>query len=428
MGVPDASRAQPWSAPRTLPESSDWLPAVAFSPSGEGIVVWSRHPDPQSAFGPDAYAAPLRPDGGAGAPRRIATRFSVGNGQGVAMHGRDRVIVSGTVYRRSVTHAGLASGSLASGLGPPRSPMPRGRISGMAVNRAGDVAVLVRRCEERGCGRSTPFLVMHRRGTRSGRPVRLDRPGRGEDGAVAIDDRGDAIAAWDRDGRIRARFRRGRAPRVGPVHSLGSSGPGVPELTAALGPGGAAVAWGSQDVDEGRPRSPYLPRVAVGGRTGGFTRARRLETVRATGVDGYVRSPAVRIAIVSGGRMLVAWTGGGAGQAFVVRAAQVSRRGVSRRRTVTPAGGRGELADLATSPRGDAILLWTGRTTGGAGGLFATVRPAGANAFAGAEPVSASDSVDDARLAISPRTGRAVAVWRDVGNPFGIATRDPVGP
>ena len=236
---------------------------------------------------------------------------------------------------------------------------------------------------------------------------------------VDVHERGDAVVAWERNGLIEARVRRGHG-RFSAVKRVGTNDNAV-NLAAAAGPGGrAAVAWSTQNLccgDGGGPTTSATLRLAYASPVGRFRPP--------TAVDEFPRvrrgSPQVVFDAIGGGQL--AWTTDSDG---AVRAAHFNGTNVSRPQTLAqstaPADGV-ELIRLAAVPSGGSVVAWlrgdlaftTAPTT-----LMAAQTPGAGNPYAGAEQVAPADhDVQYADMAVDPR-GRPAAVWsRELGGANG---------
>jgi hypothetical protein len=126
---------------------------------------------------------------------------------------------------------------------------------------------------------------------------------------------------------------------------------------------------------------------------------------------------------------LIAWNGYESGH-FVVRASSVIGTTIASPQVVSDPGQDTELSDLATGPRGQALVLGIQGPLYGDPGTFSVVaatRPTGAPVFGPAEAVSEpSDFAEAARAAFAP-DGGVLVTW-GILTPSAIvwATRDPV--
>lgn len=230
---------------------------------------------------------------------------------------------------------------------------------------------------------------------------------------LAMDFRSEALTVWTQRGAIYARLVSNR----GTVHSLqrvASVSPN-PTIAAVLSDDNRAIlAWSEQ---RGSQTSVYVDRSAAGVH---FGPPQLLE--RFNDPDG-LPSPAASPSLVrlSSESVILAWAGSAGGR-WVVRAAPVDLNGVKTVSTFAAPGEDARLADLATGPDDDALLLWT-EPLPTAGGLPDMARQAifaargtdagpGRASFDTPEPVAPPGPVNDASIALDPSSDRAVAAWQ----------------
>jgi hypothetical protein len=325
-----ASAAAPWSPPAQLPLSTP--PALAANAHGLAVAVADTGgalPDigphtAASVFSGGAFSAPADIT-----PRNVA--MGPGNGR-VLAYGQTRLIGAGIREARSSSQAVVAFGRIAPGgarLDAPRGLGPstlHAARATLAVNAAGDAAVVYPVCRDAGCRRVLVYLAVRRAGTSQFRSTRLaDGAGPLPQVAAAINARGDAMAVWTEGDRLLARIRTAggrlrRPQRVGTTVAGQHLAPSavlsahraqlVGWLAQAVGEGegGAGVAWVAQARDGG----PFT--------------GNRVAQLPAAGAGHYVSEAGVRVAYGSRGRALVAWTsfqGPAATGHFVVRTAEI---------------------------------------------------------------------------------------------------------
>ena len=240
-------------------------------------------------------------------------------------------------------------------------------------------------------------------------------PGRIEALAVALDYRTDAIAAWEQGGYLYARsLTHTGAPA--PARRLAHVGADPQLATLISDDGRAIIAWSER---EGEHTSVYTEITDPGI---SFVARRLLERY---GDPGGAPPPegSVRLARLSNGRVLLAWSGASGGR-YVVRLAHVSVSGVQAPRTIAASenGQDAVLTDLAPGPRGDALVLWNDASRHGGRLLsrsifaaYATLSSAGLPLLGSAERVAQSGAQAGPVAAFDPDSDRAVAVWRTGG-------------
>jgi hypothetical protein len=334
-----ARAAGPWSAPVDVGPASDYVeaPRLAFSPAGTGLVGWlvRMGGEPGATGGPilghnDGYGGRIALLGSSGAPGRPrALPDSVAAGPALDRSGRS------VVLRTLVLSC------------DPDCAYRRKRLTWSAVSRRGAV------------GRAHPLATA----TLIGPPV------------LAVDARGDALAAWIEyrpparqtapagSFRIRAAWRRPGAAFARPVTLLVTDALPFPAaVTGAIGRGGRAVVV----FADGREARRVLLAWTHGAR-GGFSPARVVGPHK-----GFTRAVA---AVTDRGRVIVAWGTQDAGEEadvpWTVHAATLAPGSprFSAAQTLDPGQGVsrpvGEIA-LAVGPNGPATVAWSAvrRTSG----------------------------------------------------------------
>jgi hypothetical protein len=230
---------------------------------------------------------------------------------------------------------------------------------------------------------------------------------------LAMDYRSDALAVWAHRGAIYARY----LPAKGAAHPIQRLAPvgSHTRIAAVLSDDERAiVAWAEQ---RGSQTSVYVDRSAFGVR---FRAPQPLERFHDPhGLSSPAGSPSlVRLSSES---VMLAWAGSAAGH-WVVRTAPVDLNGVQAVSTIAAPGGDALLADLATGPDDDALVLWTEPLPTAAGApdmerqaIFAargTEGYPGRTFFGEGEQVAPPGPVSDATVALDPESDRAVAVWQ----------------
>jgi hypothetical protein len=226
--------------------------------------------------------------------------------------------------------------------------------------------------------------------------------------ALALDYRSEALVAWSQRGSIFAQLLPAKAP-PGPIQRLARSAPGA-HLSALLSDDyRGIVAWSTQSAGH---TAVYLDRSATGV---SFAAPQLLESYAD---PGGAPAPAASPSLVrlSSEGVVMAWAGASAGD-WVVRAAPVDLNGMGTAATLAAPGADALLASLAPGPDGEVFVLWSEPAQGPLGdqALFAArglgVYPERV-AFGEGEPVAPPGPVADARLAVDPASGRAVASWQ----------------
>ena len=275
----------------------------------------------------------------------------------------------------------------------------------MAANEYGKTAVAYIR-SVRGAHRAAKLAV---RSTVFGRPRVVSPVGRVNAVATAVGPSGDVVVAWERAGRVEARIGRpghrlGRIVRVGHGVHLGT------KLRAAVSAKGRVwVAWSSQALSEGGDNGPFSLRVAV-------SRSHSSRFAPAQNLDSYAGrvhdESRFDLALDRLGKGVVAWSAYDSGH-FRARVARLTSDGaVSRADTLSPPGYDAVVGDLAVSPEGDLVAVWSRLDAVGEIGtsVLAGYVPA-SGAYTGEEQVSRGDRANQPAVAFDPVTGFPTAVW-----------------
>ncbi|HEV3047259.1 MAG TPA: hypothetical protein VGY13_07845 [Solirubrobacteraceae bacterium] len=313
--------------------------------------------------------------------------------------------------------AGSAGG--APGAGSPGAGLPAGRASPAALTTAylGDLGLATPAQGDRRPGRPAAAVRVRVERFYAHAFSREALAGDAREGpvgtlALALDYRSEALVAWTQHGAIFAQLLPARG-RPGPIQRLARGAPDA-HLSALLSDDyRGIVAWSTQSDGH---TAVYLDRSAVGVR---FAAAQQIE--------GYadpdaVPAPAASPSLVrlSSEGVVMAWAGVSAGH-WVVRAAPVEETGMGAASTLAAPGADALLADLVAGPDDEAIALWSEPAPGPSAepdldrqALFAA-RGRGAYpgivAFGEPEAVAPAGPVADARLAVDPASGRALASW-----------------
>jgi len=434
LALPAAAHAAaPWSAPTPIPGTGPSFPRLGVSGNGTAIAAWSEG----GALGtgmPHLLGASQPASAPFGAARQLG-RLSL---TGLATYGSDRVVALGTSGNEH-PRAAVAFGRTDGSFGTPRNVALPGesRAVAIAANAEGDVAVLVRDCPDSFCRRPTPYLIVRRRGSSFGSPIKLAPRTNTVFGAVAVNARGDVLVVWERPLQgstgTRGLYARERTAggRLGSTRRLGTSAP-APKISAALGDGRrAVVAWVSQRVSEGDAGSPAMIRAAIAAPDERFGGEQTLEVVDVTGTGRYVGQAGVQASISAHQRPLIAWTGF-QNDRFVVRAAEVADgTRLTGPQVISDPSQDTVLSDAATTASGQAVVLGLQGLRGadpiGPVSVVAATRAVRSRAFGAPEAVSDPGQFDEAAQAAIREDGSVVAVWRSF-TPSGVvwAVRDPV--
>jgi hypothetical protein len=200
------------------------------------------------------------------------------------------------------------------------------------------------------------YLVRH--GDELGRTQRVSSRGEIHSVAVATNESGDVLVAWDRDGRIESRWWLARSRHLTPVQTLGATEAAM-HLAVALGADRrAVVAWVDQRVGEdGSGMNARVMATAHFGRRGFLLPAKPLEVLPDPIVPG---GRVIEAAYTSTGRGIVAWSGRRAVRAVLVDGRVV--RAPQDLAPIAPEATRADLGfgDLAVSEDGAAAVAMVG--------------------------------------------------------------------
>lgn len=353
-----AAAGAAWSVPTTVPTSAGVTspgPTLAFTASGDSVVTWRaglQKPDEsQRAFRVHRgrsgnFGTVVKIDGLAAAPLAFANT---------------RVATLRTRGRYGHTRLVADLGTLTSTSGPDRTLAQDASLGAYPVlggNLHGDLAAVW----SQSVGDHDHLeLSLRHPGGRFGPAHALRGSGRLAFPAVAYGDRGDTVVAYQRQfvegGRTRfsveARLRRAHH-HFGSVRVLGSSR-GVASIAVTIAPTGRAyVLWTEQDGGE-EANQPLTVNATVAGPSHfQFNRARRIaqSAVRAR------QQGAPRLIVDRAGNATAAWSRPVGAQRTQVEAATAT----AGHRFSTPVAVLADaiLQDLAGTPGGDALLVWTG--------------------------------------------------------------------
>jgi hypothetical protein len=442
----------PWSAPApiaNLGQSSNvptpgavFAPAVGFDRFGRGLLVArgggvSVSPLPiASVF---MLAAPLGTDDLPGSVARVTPDSYQMLGDGFGFYGTDRMVAVGVRNGPgTAARAWLATGAVGAPLARPQLLPGIGkalRVS-VAADRRGDIAVLAQTCRSLfPCTHAAVYLFGLRAGQRVGRAMLLAANANSFPPALAMNDRGEVLAAWSQDtkpgnsvlyARLRSPSGRPRARQaLGPAGQQGF-------VSAALGPRGEAiVAWATEIVSECQPYGPATFRAATAKAGHDFGHAKLLERWTFQRCGGELSAPGVQAAIDTTGRGLIAWVGRARGR-FAIRYAHASAGHVGAVQTGSAPDADTSLDRLAFGPHDEALLLWTRNQRGydpsGPEALLAAAEPSGGLGFGPPELVTDQATPYGADAAFDPLSGRAIAVWSNDNRSASYAVRQPVTP
>ena len=323
---------------------------------GRALFLWDGVPTAsQPRFTGMASRAPE------GGWTRVANLPGVGWGNAQALqYATTRVLfVSGQVASvgtsnrarlRLVAAFGRSDGS---GVGSWQTLAPYETGFAASVNHAGQAIVLF---DAGGHGLSA---IERPAGGSFGRATKVSSPGAFSP-TVALNARGDRIAAWIRSGRIEARVRSAGGGWGSVLDVAKAPGASNPTLHAAVSRGGSFVlAWDAADVREGRPTR--LIAGTAQRRPGRGWRAYPLEDASLSGTDSLPTETALAIPLIAGnGAIAITWTGavGDAARAGV-KAARLTSSGLRPAQVVSDPMANAALGDAAAGPSGKAAIVWS---------------------------------------------------------------------
>jgi hypothetical protein len=409
-----AAAALPWS-PATVVSSPHTFvdaPGIDFALDHTGITSWQT----QDGLGQHArvrdYAAALAPGATTFAPERrvpddLAAPLRFYRGTRVMSVTRDLRVVRGRADGPFVL----------------RAPLPHsGRV------RAVQVAV------EDGYqavawidGNGLQAAFTNRASNRFGSPRRIRSSTHVRSLSLAVSEGGDVLVAWEEDGRIRVRVKRGARHDFDLPETLRSRPAYGATIRTAFTEGRSSfVAWGAQRLSEGGDRGPVTYEIARRASSGSrFHSASLLERQPATQIKGGIE--------FDPGERTVVWTGWD-GSHYRVRAATIdSHQRFDNHQDVSPPGQDGIVAALASGIRGARLVIWSTVAAAAGGGTLSAAFAAPGQMF-GAPELLAPGPEARAPAAAYDRGGRGfAAIWSDRPDPghtvaLASARPDPTDP
>jgi hypothetical protein len=416
--VPSVAGAATWSPPVDVSSPSLLVdnPFVGFGASGAGLASWRW----QEGVGNNATGGvrlATRAPSGTFAPELAGPDAIVPP----VVYGRDRVVFLSeeavTTRPRERDRIDVTFGRIGGNVGRRKrvDTAEMFRLPAVAASDAGKVAVAYVR-SVRGKHRAAKLAIGSRRGFALSRIV---SPSGGVNAVTtAVGPRGDVVVAWERDGRIEARFagaghRLGRLVRVGRGVKLGT------QIRAAISPGGRVwIAWTSQLLTEGGANGPFTLRAATKAtHSSKFAPAAQL-------LDRWDRlvpaEAGFDLALGHYGDAFIAWTGFD-GKNFRARLAIARRAGAfNALQPLSQPGYDAVVRDLAVAPSGnDAIVVWSKLDVVGEVGDKVFAGYLSGDSYGGEEQVSQGDRARVPAVAFNPSTGHPSAVWSQREGPDG---------
>ena len=413
LSLPAGAGAAQWSAPVNVGSATTFVdnPFVGFGTTGRGLVAWRWQNGvgntaqggtrvatraPNAIFGPE-HAAP--------AMRVPPVVFSTG---------RAAILTEVSSVRdgRERARLRLAFGKVTGAFSPPKTidVIEPSSTPALASNNSGDVAVAYIQRTRRGARREVT-LVVRRRGGVIGTPRTVMGRGRANAVAVAVGRRGDIVVAWEKDGRVEARFQRHGHP-LGPVRRIGSARTLHTQIRAAVSADGNAwIAWRSQTLSEGGRNGPFSMKLAVSHAQGkGFRTPLLLDSFDRRGPE----QAGFDLALDPRGNGMVAWTTWD-GTRFRARLGIANRSGSFRSfQNLSSIQASAIVYDLAAGRTGEALVVWGRLNSVGEepGGIRAGYIPP-AGAYGGEQDIGAGAKARVPAAAFNPVTGRPTVVWSE---------------
>jgi hypothetical protein len=437
-----AGQATTWSAPASVPAADVETfsgGGFALGPGGGGYLGWFKG----YGIGDELVLSRISASG-ASAPTKLGRKVKVPSdriGDLVALSG-GRLAIAGEQTNPVGAHAGnhfvvqilggTGTGSVQR-VEPADRQFSTGTMVGAPNGRLGVLGGSVPDpLEHHGLDDSTELaLDLSSTGGRFGRPVVISEPGAVSAISLAINARGDALAAFELNGELEARWlladgRLTPTQRIAPLDTQSWT-------AVALSPSGhAELVWETQNVANPQQPSPASSQTTaaasiakIGGRFAPPVVLERYPppTTADEPEIEILGGPARDVvgAAFAGHTPLVAWTTlEPAG--FAVRAADLDDPGPSTQ-TVSPAGVGATLSALAIAPDGTALLAWTATTTTSPSIPSTAVqqvatRPADAAGFAPPTTIPGSQLLgptNASAAAIDPATGIPIVAWGVAG-------------
>jgi hypothetical protein len=413
--MPAVAGAATWSAPIDVSSPSLFVdnPFIGFDQSGVGLASW-RWQDRVRNSARGGVRVSTRTVAGTFGTERPAPDALVPP----VIYGQSVAVVSeeaATLRPRERDRINVAFGRIDRSFRKPRTidTVETFRLPAIAANRDKVAVAYIK--ARRGTHRVARLVI--RRSGRFFPPRTVSTRGGVNSVAVAIGSRGDLVVAWERQGRIEARIRR-PGHRLGRVIFVGRGAKLGTRLRAAVTPGGRVwLVWSSQALSEGGDNGPFSIQAAVS-RTG------RLVFSRPVVLDRYDRraSDEATFDLALDGRRnaFVAWSSFD-GSNFRARLAHARSSGrFTSFETLSQPGYDAAVGDLATSTRGDALVVWSRLDAVGEVGtsVMAGYVPA-AGSYGGEEQVSLGDRARKPAVEFDPVNGLPTVVWSQREGPDG---------
>lgn len=411
-----------WTLAGTLATGDDPTFAgsgISVAPGGGGVIAWDDYPD-EARFATFSSAKPPRRAGYMARP--LLSPFAQGD---LLALGGGRALVVGA-EPSTTTRFSLAAEELG-----PGAASSKPQVLGRQDNREADGAVMAAAANGRlavlGATPDNAVLSVAAPHGRFGAPVVMSPAGTLTEGdsfvpaaalAVAVDDAGDVLAAWVRNGELEARWR-DAGGRLGPLQPIAPVDSQVWLAAALSAQGTAALVWETQDdADPGRP-GPATSATTIAATSapldGSFAPPTQLDSFPATTALNAPASAALSSApvvgvVFSGEVPVVAWTGHSGGL-FTIDTADLDNVGSSEQTLSDPAQ-TASLGALVAAAGGGAIIAWTSRPPMSGQNEVDTAQSAAGAPFGPAQQLPGDDYAftyfsNPVAVAVDPVTGTA---------------------
>ncbi len=391
---------------------------ISVAPGG-GVIAWTDYPD-EARFATFSSSKPLRRAGYIGRP--LLSPFAQGD---LLALGGGRALVVGA-EPSTTTRFSLAAEELG-----PSAATSKPQVLGRQDNREADGAVMAAAANGRlavlGATPDNAVLSVAAPHGRFGTPVVMSPAGTLTEGggfapatalAVAVDDAGDVLAAWVRNGELEARWR-DAGGRLGPLQRITPVDSQVWLAAALSAHGTAALVWETQDdADPGRP-GPATSSTTIAAASapldGSFVSPTQLDSFPATtalngSANSAISSAPVVGVVFSGEDPVVAWTGHANGL-FTIDTADLDNIGSSQQ-TLSDPTQSASLGSLVATASGGAIIAWASRPPMSGQSELETAQSAAGAAFAPAQTLPGDDYAftyfsNPVAVAVDPVSGTA---------------------
>jgi hypothetical protein len=413
LALPAGAGAAAWSTPVNVGSAANFMdnPFVGFSTKGRGMVAWTWRNGVGSSAQDGTRVATRAPNGIFG-PEHAAPDMRVP--PVVFSTGRVAILQYVSSFRngRERTKVQVAFGKVtgAFSLAKTIDVIEPSFTPALASNNSGDVAVAYLQRTRNGARREVT-LAIRKRGGKFGTPRIVMGRGRANAVTVAVGRNGDVLVAWEREGRIEARFQR-HGHKLGPVKRVGSARRLGTQLRAAVSADGQAwIAWRSQSVTEGGSNGPFSLKLAVSHAHGqGFRTPLLLDTFDRRGPE----QTGFDLALDPHGNGMIAWTTWD-GTRFRARLGIANRSGSFRSfQNLSSVQANAIVYDIAAGRTGEALVVWVRLIAAGEepGGVRAGYIPPNAG-YAGEQDIGAGVKARAPHAAFDPVTGRPTVVWSE---------------